>query len=252
MFHKTILLCFFFVFNLSHCSASNILDLFWDTTEDASIETREEPSNEPQASSCTCNGPSCNCCVDFNITYIDLGGPGCIEMKYISQNEGISVNISYGNNQLHSEQVKGPNPAPTCMSLLANFAEICARFSVLEPNNDGLRGCVLLEPKLLGDTQAQFDIGCFLMGNDGMKIDPNGNSTLNMILDNVNSIENNQANSNETVGFSEEELIAVVNESAEKGLRFFGNLLGLAFGKSDTNEEGENSDDNTVQVANAS
>lgn len=110
-------------------------------------------------------------------------------MKYLSQNEGITVNISYGDSQLHAEQVKGPNPPPTCMSLLANIAEICARFSILEPHDNGLRGCVLLEPKLLMDTQTQFDIGCFLMGNDGMKIDPNGNSTLNMILDNVNQIK---------------------------------------------------------------
>lgn len=113
-------------------------------------------------------------------------------MKYISQNEGIAVNISYGDNELHSQQVKGPNPPATCMSLLANFAEICAKFSLLEPHENGLRGCVLLEPKLLGDTQTQFDIGCFLMGNDGMKIDPNGNSTLNMILDNVHQAGNNE------------------------------------------------------------
>lgn len=48
---------------------------------------------------------------------------------------------------------------------------------------------------------------------------------------------NNYRNHTESVGFTEEDLIAVVNESAEKGLVFFGNLLGLAFGKSDSTEE---------------
>lgn len=41
---------------------------------------------------------------------------------------------------------------------------------------------------------------------------------------------------NESEGLNEEELIAAVNESAEQGLVFFGNLLGLTFGKPETNE----------------
>ncbi|KAK9758940.1 protein of unknown function (DUF4773) [Popillia japonica] len=235
MFGKVILLGFFLLFNLSDTRAANILE----KREETVVET------DVQKSACTCDGPSCNCCVDFNITYIDLGGPGCVHMKYISQNEGITVNISYGDNQLHSEEVKGPNPQPTCMTLLAKFAEICARFAILEPYQDGLKGCVLLEPKLLGDAQTQFDIGCFLMGNDGMKIDPNGNSTLNMILDNVNRIENNEKNPNESSAFTEEELIAVVNESAEKSLVFFGNLLGLTFDKIETEAEDETAENTT-------
>lgn len=34
---------------------------------------------------------------------------------------------------------------------------------------------------------------------------------------------------------NEEELIAAVNETAEQGLAFFTNLLGLTFGKTETN-----------------
>lgn len=39
----------------------------------------------------------------------------------------------------------------------------------------------------------------------------------------------------ETEELNEEELIAAVNESAEQGLAFFGNLLGLAFGNPEVN-----------------
>lgn len=98
-------------------------------------------------------------------------------MTYISQEDGVAVNVSYGESLLHSEQVKGSNPEPTCMTLLTNLAQVCARFSNLQPYNDGLRGCLLLEPKLLGDVTASFNIGCFTMGPQGMKLEEPANST---------------------------------------------------------------------------
>lgn len=36
-------------------------------------EGREENAGPKN---CICNGPSCICCLDFNISLIDLGGPG--------------------------------------------------------------------------------------------------------------------------------------------------------------------------------
>lgn len=99
-------------------------------------------------------------------------------MKYISQEGGIAVNVSYGENLLHTEQVKPPNPKPTCMSLLINLAQVCARFASLEPSEDGLKGCLVLEPKLFGEVQTQFDIGCFSMGPNGMRVDQPTNATL--------------------------------------------------------------------------
>ncbi|RZC42238.1 uncharacterized protein BDFB_008862, partial [Asbolus verrucosus] len=198
------------------------------------VEKRDDSSNSSALRSCKCDGPSCMCCVDFNLTYIDLGGPGCVRMKYISQTEGITVNVSYGKSLLHSKQVKGPNPEPTCMALLANLAQVCARFSDLQPYNDGLRGCLLLEPKLLGDVTTSFNIGCFTMGPEGMKLEESVNSTLTSLLQNENG--NVNETQSESEGLNEEELIAAVNESAEQGLVFFGNLLGLTFGKPETNE----------------
>lgn len=153
-------------------------------TEDPQARDQETKKN------CLCNGPSCICCVDFNMSFIDLGGPGCVRMNYISADEGIAINVSYGASMLHSETVRGPDPAPTCLNIFSQIAQMCARFSELLPTDDGLRGCINLEPMLLGSVriknknkitiirniyifmqpQLELPIGCFKMGPNGMEI----------------------------------------------------------------------------------
>lgn len=47
-----------------------------DDDDDDAKGKREDDDGSPQ-SNCDCEGPKCNCCVDFNISsIIDLGGPG--------------------------------------------------------------------------------------------------------------------------------------------------------------------------------
>ena len=72
-------------------------------------------------------------------------------MKYISPEEGIAINVSYGSSMLHSQTVKTPDPQPTCLNVFTKIAQMCARFSELLPTDDGLRGCINLEPMLLGE-----------------------------------------------------------------------------------------------------
>lgn len=49
-------------------------------------------SEDPQArdaetkKNCLCNGPSCICCLDFNMSFIDLGGPGILIFFIKSEN----------------------------------------------------------------------------------------------------------------------------------------------------------------------
>lgn len=71
-------------------------------------------------------------------------------MNYISADEGIAINVSYGDSLLHSQTVRGPDPAPTCLNVFSSIAQMCARFRELLPTDDGLRGCVDIEPMLLG------------------------------------------------------------------------------------------------------
>lgn len=131
------------------------------------MEAKEE---EIGPSNCICNGPSCICCIDFNMTYIDLGGPGCVRLKYLSAEEGIALNVSYGDSELLSQRVKGPDPAPTCLNMFARLAQMCARFSELLPTDDGLRGCLQLEPMLLGEVQVELPLGCFRMSPKGVEL----------------------------------------------------------------------------------
>lgn len=78
------------------------------------------------------------------------------------------MNVSYGDSVLHSQRVKGPDPAPTCLSMFARLAQMCARFSELLPTDDGLRGCLRLEPMLLGEVQVELPLGCFRMSPKGV------------------------------------------------------------------------------------
>ncbi|KOB74603.1 Uncharacterized protein OBRU01_08862 [Operophtera brumata] len=162
--------------------AANILDFFNFDDGKKLIEvpeTREQPNRN-----CMCKGPACVCCVNFNITIVELGGPGkivivelggpgkiiivelggtgkiiivelegqgCVHMKYVSPEEGFSVKVSYGKNLIHNSKIQ----------VFGRFAQVCAKFHDLAPTSDGLRGCLELQPKLLGETQLDFPIGCF-------------------------------------------------------------------------------------------
>lgn len=155
------------------------------------LESRDESETKKN---CICNGPSCICCLDFNISLIDLGGPGkanfifncsiyekreknvfikilgCVRMNYLSPEEGIAINVSYGDSIVHSGLMKGPDPEPACLNIFAQMAQMCARFKELLPTDDGLRGCVNLEPMLLGEVQIELPVGCFRMSPSGMQI----------------------------------------------------------------------------------
>ncbi|XP_045458086.1 uncharacterized protein LOC123668364 [Melitaea cinxia] len=151
-------------------NSASILDYFdWEDGKKL-IEVPELRNDQPNRN-CMCKGPACVCCVDFNITFIDLGGPGCVHMKYVSPEDGFSVNVSYGKNLIHSSKIQGKNPAPICLEVFGKFAQVCAKFSDLAPTSDGLRGCLELEPRLLGEAQLDFPIGCFKSTTGGMEME---------------------------------------------------------------------------------
>lgn len=95
------------------------------------------------------------------MSFVDLGGPGCVRMNYISADEGIAINVSYGDSLLHSQTVRGPDPAPTCLNVFSSIAQMCARFRELLPTDDGLRGCVNIEPMLLGTVSSDHRLITF-------------------------------------------------------------------------------------------
>ncbi|XP_025834814.1 uncharacterized protein LOC108738210 isoform X2 [Agrilus planipennis] len=218
-------------------------DIFsWETTNPEKQSQRADSNSESSHRSCICNGPTCICCVDFNFLYVDLGGPGCVHMKYVSQEEGLAVNVSYGENLIQSGQIRGPNSSQICMPIFSNIAEICANFFKVESTSDGLDGCVQLEPKVLGEFQTQINVGCFSAKPSGMKFNATSLPITETATQGIISNATNPSEVDEEI--SEEELLVAVSESAQQGLSFFNHLLNLAFGNSNTANATQSEQDN--------
>lgn len=156
-------------------------------------------------------------------------------MNYLSPEEGIAINVSYGESLLHNEVVKGPDPPPTCLNIFAQLAQMCARFKGLMPTDDGLKGCVSLEPMLLGEAQLDLPIGCFRMSPRGMEIIQSPAEIINEQkpqetdkVDNGNSTSEDSEGPDSLAGYTAEDILAAVNESAEQGIALITNWLGIA------------------------
>ncbi|KAL1449023.1 hypothetical protein WDU94_000265 [Cyamophila willieti] len=99
-------------------------------TDDGSLESEEE--------NCECvNGLNCNCCMKLNFTFIDFGEPV-------------------------------DNIEPACMNLVGDvpIAYVCATLSKFKLEGDRMRGCLHIEPSILGETQARYFMGCFGFSNN--------------------------------------------------------------------------------------
>ncbi|XP_045493013.1 uncharacterized protein LOC123692318 [Colias croceus] len=204
-----------FVAILALVHSASILD-FLDWEDGKKLIEIPELRNDQPNRNCLCKGPACVCCVDFNITFVDLGGPGCVHMKYLSPEDGFSVNVSYGKNLLHSSKIQGSNPAPICLQVFGKFAQVCAKFSDLAPTADGLRGCLELEPKLLGEAQLDFPIGCFKSTPGGMEMeDPPAEE------------ESTEEPTTEENTFDAESFLVSVYQTAEQGVAFLSSLLDI-------------------------
>lgn len=154
-------------------------------------------------------------------------------MNYISPDEGIAINVSFGESLLHNEIVKGPDPPPVCLNIIGNFFKICAHFHGLVPTDDGLRGCVSLVPILFIIPQLKLHMGCFRMGPNGMQVIQSPDE----IINETQPLEGDKVDGNSTgddegpeslAGYTAEDILAAVNESAEQGITLITNWFGLA------------------------
>lgn len=143
--------------------------------------------------------------------------------------------MSYGESLLHNEIVKGPDPAPSCLNIFAQLAQMCARFYELLPTDDGLRGCVNLEPMLLGQAQLELPVGCFRMGPNGMQVIESATDVIKEQQPNEEddktspTTETPSEEGPETLaGFNAADILAAVNDSAEEGISLLSNWFGLA------------------------
>ncbi|VVC95498.1 unnamed protein product [Leptidea sinapis] len=134
---------------------------------------------------------------------------GCVHMKYLSPDDGFSVNVSYGKNLLHSSKIQ----------VFGKFAQVCAKFSELAPTSDGLRGCLELEPKLLGEAQLEFPIGCFKSSPGGMEMEDPPEKPAEEVT--------TEASATEETTFDAESFLESVYQTAEQGVAFLSSLLDI-------------------------
>lgn len=170
----------------------------------------------------------------------------------MSADEGVAINVSYGESLLHNEVVKGPNPPPSCLNIFAKLAQMCARFSGLIPTDDGLKGCVSLEPMLLGEAQLDLPIGCFKMSPHGMEIIQSPPEAVLGVPEADKIDANNATDDSEgpesLAGYTAEDILAAVNESAQQGIALLTNWLGIAPNATDEATPDANNVSPPVQV----
>lgn len=105
--------------------------------DDAPAQKRDRESD------CLCNkmgpdGSNCICCLEFNVTSeLDIG-PACVRIQYLSQAEGVAMNLTLGKTFAKSSVIKADKPEePVCLSILGGLAKMCAKFNGLAPSANG-------------------------------------------------------------------------------------------------------------------
>ncbi|XP_028028060.1 uncharacterized protein LOC114241425 [Bombyx mandarina] len=180
-----------------------------------------EQRNDESSRNCLCKGQACVCCVNFNMTFVDVGGPGCVHMKYVSPDEGFMVKISYGKNLIHSSKIQGSNPEPICLQVFDKLAEVCAKFSELAPTSEGIRGCLELEPRIFLVPQIQFPIGCFKSTPQGMEMLPQPAE----IDTNKETEEEDEETETEAAETEQESVYQNIVQTLEDGIAFLDTFL---------------------------
>ncbi|XP_055685839.1 uncharacterized protein LOC129791625 [Lutzomyia longipalpis] len=216
-----------------------IVSVYGGILDYLTVEAENRDDETDNEKTCECEGFSCSCCVDFNMSLIDLGGPGCVRLTYLSPQEGIGVNVSYGENLLAHSVVRGTNPAPTCLNIFAKLAQMCAKFTEFQPTEQGMRACMELEPKLLGEVQLDLPIGCFLMTPEGMEmIDEEANTEKAEEKHEAAPETPSTTQKPETIigDLTAEDILNVVSDSADKGISMISSWFGISLddAKNDT------------------
>lgn len=113
-------------------------------------EDDDAPQKRDRESDCVCQNrtaheaSTCACCVDLNFSGIE-GGTVCTKMKYLSQEEGIAVNVSLGKTVHKSATITVAKAEDVCLSVIGGLAKMCAKFDGLAPSaSGGLIGCTYL------------------------------------------------------------------------------------------------------------
>lgn len=205
--------------------SSDFLSL--EDDDDAPAEKRDRESD------CLCqnseiDGSHCVCCLQFNVSEAFDFGPACVKINYLSQDEGVAMNLTLGKTLSKSSTVRVEKPEePVCLSMLGGLAKMCAKFNGLAPSaNGGLIGCLKLQPKLFGEIPVDFEFPCFDLNKEEIRVIEPPRKVDEEKQDEVDEVS--AAGSDETIGgFRVEDILNVVSKTADQGIKIIGEFLGI-------------------------
>lgn len=147
------------------------------------------------------------------------------------------MNLTIGKSFSKALTIKPDKPEqPVCLSMLGGVAKMCAKFNGLVPSsNNGLVGCLAMQPKLFGEVPVNFEFPCFDLNEQEIRIietpkkQPPKQSDDDD--DDDDEEEKEEASTNEpseTIGgLRVEDIINVVSKTADQGIKIITELFGI-------------------------
>jgi hypothetical protein len=178
-------------------------------------------------------GKNCICCLDFNISDTFDLGRACVKVRYLSQTEGVHMNLTLGKTFSKAAVIKASKPDESvCLSMLGGLAKMCSKFNGLVPSsNNGLVGCLSMQPKLFGEVPVNFDFPCFDFNEAETRMIESPKKPADEEEKDEGSSESEDSDSeatDETIGgFKVEDILSVVSKTADQGIKIISELFGI-------------------------
>jgi hypothetical protein len=154
-------------------------------------------------------------------------------MRYISQTEGVHLNLTIGKSFSKAAVLSPSKPKEAvCLSMLGGLAKMCAKFNGLVPSsNNGLVGCLAMQPKLFGEVPVNFDFPCFDLNSSEIRMieapkKPEGEKEEPAEEDEA---ETSSTDESETIGgIKVSDILNVVSKTADRGIKIITELFGIS------------------------
>ncbi|XP_028155915.1 histone-lysine N-methyltransferase SETD1A [Ostrinia furnacalis] len=120
---------------------------------------------------CKCSESHCNCCRDFAVPVVNLNGPGCASLMYLSGDK-MSVSLSFGKKVITNRTLSSRKPSPVCLPLPGGLSKFCGRVYNIARAGEEFRACLGLELQSKSAVEAAVRVSCFKFGPRGVTTEP--------------------------------------------------------------------------------
>ncbi|CAG9801104.1 unnamed protein product [Chironomus riparius] len=212
---------------IANCGILDFISL--DDEDDA-------PQKRDRENDCVClkgnaEGNNCVCCLDFQFSDSFRLDPACVKIRYVSQSEGVHMNLTLGKSYSKAATIKTDKPEePVCLSMLGGVAKMCSKFNGLIPSsNNGLVGCLTMQPKIFGESPVTFDFPCFDLNQQEIRMIEGPKKTEEEEKDETNETDTPEpTEEDETIGgIRVGDILSVVSRTADQGIKIITEFLGL-------------------------